>query len=73
MGDEHRGEGVGGEVESVHVLINRQGVAHLCALQPEAAQQVLLVVQGEPGGLQHHSRAQIETRRIEHLKYREKI
>ena len=70
MGDEHRREGVRGEVEPVHVLILHKGVAHLAALQPEAAQQVLLVVQRKPGGLEKYSRALIETRRLlEHLKH----
>ena len=68
MRDEHSGEGVRGEVEPVHVLILHQGVAHLAALEPEAAQEVLLVVQGQPGGLQHDPGALVETwRALEHL------
>ena len=68
MGDEHRGEGVWGQVEPVHVLILHQGVAHLAALEPEAAQEVLLVVQGQAGGLEHHPGTLVKTRRpLEHL------
>ena len=70
VGNEHRGEGVWGEVEPVHVLILHQGVAHLAALESEAAQEVLLVVQGQAGGLEHHSGTLVKTRRpLEYLKH----
>ena len=66
--DEHGGEGVWCEVEPVHVLILHQSVAHLAALEPEAAQEVLLVVQGQAGGLQHYPGALVEAgRALEHL------